>query len=322
MRTTSLVLAVLGAGLLAVVPACGADDDAADDDDDVTDGDGGAGADADPNAPDGGGTPGEFATLITGDWSIPPGETYRCVYKTIETTVYANAFRPIIPQGTHHTVLTMGDPTRADGITTCNAGTNYDVNVFGSGVGTNALDLPDGIGVKLPAGQQLLLNLHLYNLTDGNLAGTSGTEFIAIAQADVDQEAEAIMFSKFNLIIGTGISTKTGSCNFTGEGDILSVGPHMHQLGTHMKVVAHSSTDGNITIHDGDYSFDEQVSKLLSPKVHMMQGDALEVFCTYNNTTGGTVYFGDSSEAEMCIAGIYRAPALYDGIFCMVEGPL
>jgi hypothetical protein len=75
-----------------------------------------------------------------------------------------------------------------------------------------------------------------------------------------------------------------------------------------MKVVAESSVDGDVTIHDAPYSFYEQRLYPIDP-VEMNQGDRVRVACTYDNDTGQTVTFGDSSEQEMCFATMYRYPA-------------
>lgn len=261
--------------------------------------------------------PEEFVDLITGDWTMPSGtEGYRCVYKTIDRTVYVKALRPKIPAGTHHTVLTVGAKQNQDGTVPCNAGTNYANQVFGSGVGTNALELPDGIAVKLTEGDQLLLNLHLFNFADSELTGNSGTEFIEVDPSEVVHEAEAFMVSKFNLSIPPGEQSQSGTCTLNQDTTIISVAPHMHVLGTHMKVVAGSSTMGDVTLLDEPYLFDEQIVQLLPQEVPMKAGDKISVECSYNNTTGGTVTFGDSSLQEMCISGHFRYPATRTGLFC------
>lgn len=274
--------------------------------------------DPDPTSPDASvPDPEGFVDLITGDWTMPQGtESYRCVYQTIDRTMYIKALKPKIPIGTHHTVLTVGPKNQEDGIYPCNAGTNYGAQVFGSGVGTNALELPDGIAVKLTPGDQLLLNLHLFNFSDGELSGTSGTEIVEIDESEVEHVAEAFMVSKFNLNIPPGEHDQSGSCGLGEDTTLISVAPHMHMLGTHMKVVANSSTMGDVTLLDDSYLFDEQTVQLLPQQVPMKAGDRISITCSYNNTTGGTVTFGDSSLDEMCISGHFRYPATRNALFC------
>lgn len=277
------------------------------DDDPMGGADGGnnnGGADADT-------APGEWRNLIDATWVRPPGEGYYCSRVTTTEDLWISEFRAINPEGTHHTVLTViENPSQPDGEFDCNAGTNADRMIYGSGVGTDPFKFPDGVGVHLPAGTQLLLNLHLFNTTETALNGISGTEIRVVPASEIQHEAEAVLMGPtFTLNIPPGTQTSSGSCTQNGDVTFISVGPHMHQLGTHMKVTAESSIDGTKVIHDAPYTFYEQNAYDLDPHIRMARGDKLRVECTYNNNTGSTVTFGDSSTQEMCFATIYRYPA-------------
>jgi hypothetical protein len=298
------------AGVVVLATGCRHDDtsDAADAGERV---DVPASAEPDAGAADG------FELLVAAEWSLPPGtERYKCVYQTVRETIFVRAFRPLIPLGTHHTVLTKGPKQRDDGIYDCNAGTNYREMVFGSGVGTQEFRLPEGIAVKIEAGEQLLLNLHLFNLSEDELAQTSGTEILQLSEDEVVHEAENLMVANLDLRIPPGSSTHVGGCAMNGDVTLLSVSPHMHMLGSHMRVVAHSSDAGEIVLRDAAYDFDEQLIFPLAQPVTMTRGDRIDIACSYNNTTSRDVYWGDSSLEEMCIAGIYRYPARGGGILC------
>jgi hypothetical protein len=185
--------------------------------------------------------------------------------------------------------------------------------VYGSGVGTNPIAFPPGVGVKVPAGKQLLLNLHLFNVSDRPLRGVSGTLMKTITADQLLHEAEAVLMGKvLTLSVPPGDSTQVGTCRMNGDVTIFAMQPHMHQLGTHMKVVAESSVTGDVTIWDAPYSFDEQLARRVGP-VSLKRGDAVRIHCSYRNTRGETVNFGDSSLAEMCFAGVYRYPKLGGG---------
>ena len=59
------------------------------------------------------GTPGTDAgyaleSLISGSWSLGPGtESYKCIRLTVDHDIDIHRFHPIIPTGTHHTVLSV-----------------------------------------------------------------------------------------------------------------------------------------------------------------------------------------------------------------------
>src|SRR5512138_1751138 len=130
--------------------------------------DAGGEADAAPDLP---GT----SMLVEYDWTLPPhSEKYYCVRKTVDHDVLIARIDPVSPLGTHHTVLTRGDGTSPDGVTECSSVVFLPQMLFGGGVGTQGMDMPPGVVMKIGKGQQVLLNLHLFNAGDGPLSGRSG----------------------------------------------------------------------------------------------------------------------------------------------------
>ena len=79
--------------------------------------------------------------------------------------------------------------------------------------------------------------------------------------------------------------------------------PHMHILGTHMKV-----TYGTRTVFDQPYSFDEQRFHMIEPAITTVAGGKYTVTCSYVNTTGTAVTFGEHTEQEMCYALTFVYP--------------
>lgn len=284
-----LSLAVLAFSLPLV--ACGSKDDAP-----------AAGAAADPGR--------DLTTIVTGGWTIEPGtEGYVCVRKTLTEDLVVGGFEALNPPGTHHTLLTYGDPDGPDGITDCNAAEIRPRALFASGVGTDPLDFPEGVGFRIAKGTQLLLNLHLFNTSDEPLSGESGTRARVLSPADVVHEAEGLLAGTTSLEIPAGATTDhVGHCTMTSDVTLFAVAPHMHQLGIHEKVVAESAGKGEVVLHDAPYSFEEQSFSLIDP-LELKKGERLRIECRHRNTTDSDVRFGDSSLAEMCFAGVYRYPA-------------
>ncbi len=279
------------------------------------DGGGGGGADGGGGGGADGGGGGEWQQLITGNWQMAAGsEGYWCARVTIPETMYVNGFRSIAPNGTHHTVLTIQD-AGDDGEFGCSAGTLADEMVFASGVGTDALVFPEGVAIKLEAGRKLLLNLHIYNVSDQAISGTSGTQVKVIPASEVKDEAEMVFGGTFQIALPPGEQTTlSGRCVFNNDATVISVWPHMHQVGVHMKVT-HEAAGGDVVLHDQPFSFAEQTNWPITPEV-VKAGEDILTECTWDNTTGATIYFGDSSEAEMCFSGLYRYPKDGSSLFC------
>ncbi|HEY6560426.1 MAG TPA: hypothetical protein VI072_24245 [Polyangiaceae bacterium] len=251
----------------------------------------------------------EFQSLVEVDWSLEPGkEMYLCKWLTVDRDLYLDAFAPIHPVGTHHTQLSVIEaPVKPDGIAPCGATTVGRIFISGGGVGTEPGYLPDGVAMFVPAGSQLLLNLHLFNTGDRMLTGRSGTRGRFVDAAQVEHIAEAIAAGPLKLAIPPGRSTQQGTCTFDHDSTIYRVLPHMHQTGVHMKVVANSSERGPVLLHDAPYDFNNQLAYDVE-LLPMKKGDQLQIECTYENPSGRTLPWGESSNDEMCLAGLARFP--------------
>ncbi len=268
------------------------------------------------------GIPAGFTTLISRSWTIPAGqEIYRCTRVTVQEDMYINTFRSLSPIGTHHTVLSLhDDASRPDGDYNCGAGDIAHSMLFASGIGTDDLSFPEGVAIPIRAGQQLDLNLHLYNFSESEIQGESGTLGRLIPVGEVQDEAEVVFGGKAPFAIPNdpqNEQTLSGGCQFNQAGTVVALWPHMHQYGVHMRIV-HQSGNGDVVLHDGPFDFNEQLNYVIDP-VEVAAGERLAVDCTYLNDSGSLIFFGDSSESEMCFAGIYRYPATGAGTFDCVE---
>jgi hypothetical protein len=262
------------------------------------------------------GVPGDWTTLIQGTWSLAPGtEGYWCALKTFPEDVYIKAFRALAPPGTHHTLLLEqpggGQP---DGEFACGPTLGADM-IHASGVGSDDLTFPDGVAAKIPAGTQLMLNLHLFNATGSQLSGVSGTLVQVVPASAVQQVAEMVLGGSTQISVPPfGMETVEAKCTFPTATTISTVWPHMHQYGTYMKVT-YEGASGTKVLHDAPYAFGEQKYYPIDP-LSVAPGDAVRIACSYTNPTGNTITWGDSSKAEMCFAGLYLYPQLVPGIQC------
>jgi hypothetical protein len=267
--------------------------------------------------------PDGFQSLMEGDWQLGPGEeAYFCVYVTVPRDLHIKAFRPLGPLGTHHTVLTRTTATSpADGTVRCGVGTNGQSMIYGSGVGAPDFTFPEGVGLKLVKGERLLLNLHLYNASDNPLTGRSGALFKEATAAEVPNLAELVLAGPtITLNVPPGVSTQRGNCSISSVTDtpiqVFAMSQHMHKLGTHMKSIIKRTGSPDIVLQDIPYDFEEQSFQLKTPHVELLPGDTLTTECTFNNTTGATVRFGESSDDEMCFTDIFYYPAQGASYIC------
>ena len=290
--------------LFLVIPACGGDDDGSGDNGDNSDNsgdpDGGGGGGVDADLPDG------FETLVSVEWTVPPPQgpnpdVYMCARLTLTEDMLLSGFSAISPLGTHHTVLSVGPADGADGQFECAFFQNHDRLLFASGVGTDDFLFPEGVALPVEAGQQLFLNVHLFNVGENDLSGVSGVAVKKVADAETMAEFTFAGTFAIDIPAGSTNAEATGTCPIQEDATLLNWWPHMHQLGNRMTI----EIDDNMVFQE-DFRFEEQLNYPINRQVSA--GQEITVTCRYNYTATD-VGFGDSSNQEMCFAGFYRYPA-------------
>lgn len=256
--------------------------------------------------------PAGYTMLISRPWTMASdNEGYKCIRTQVANDMWISAFRSLSPVGTHHSVLTISDnASTTTGEYDCNSLSRDPQMLYAAGVQTDDNEFPAGVAIHVAAGTYLNLNLHLYNTTDNPLSETSGVLVKTVAQADVVNEAD-MQFSGavgFNIPANaSGDITTThdvaGHCSAAHDFHIFTLWPHMHQIAVHQKF-----TLNNTALLDTDYDFNEQKNYQMADTI-VHAGDTLATTCTYLNTTGSPVPYGESSNDEMCFTGIYRYPA-------------
>lgn len=237
--------------------------------------------------------------------------------KTVQQDMWIRGFHAVAPVGTHHTVLSAFNLALPDGVSVCNGFVQGNTLLYGSGVGTDPLELPGDVAVRVTAGTRLLLNLHLYNASTTVLPGTSGIQVEVVDPQTVAHRAQLVLAGTEDITIpNTGATTLSGQCTFGQETTLMAMMPHMHTLGTHMKVTLTGGQLPDQVLMDDEYYFDDQRFRVLSPLVTAQQGQRLAIECTYYNDTDRTFVFGESTNDEMCYAALYFYPEAPVGVTC------
>jgi Copper type II ascorbate-dependent monooxygenase, C-terminal domain len=248
----------------------------------------------------------QWSRLSEGDWTLEPGqEDPRWCKKIVLTEdIWLSAMRPIHPVGTHHTTLSL---VPNDGNPTCSGSSFGPGLIYAAGVGTGELRMPPGVAMKLPAGQALLLGLHIYNPSAASLSGHSAIEMIRVRPEQVKSEADMLLSGPATLSLPPASRTTIShSCRVATEQNVFNLFPHMHQLGVHIKTTVTVSGEP-LVLHDADYQFEEQYQLPVGP-LTLRAGDTITTECTYQNDTSQTVTFGESSDTEMCFSILFRYP--------------
>ncbi|HUQ04199.1 MAG TPA: hypothetical protein VM261_16985 [Kofleriaceae bacterium] len=266
--------------------------------------------------------PADYTRLIGRTWTLPPAatDTYRCVRFTVPNDTYITNIIAQAPTGTHHTVLSLASSNVAgpDGEYNCSVGTLGRVMLYASGVGTSPLDFPAGVGIRIAAGTQIHLNLHLYNASDNPIEGDTAilVKQSATAPSMLAEMAFSGRFLGWSIPNNGQEVTTSGGCTADSDFTLFAVWPHQHQLGTKHKFEIVPQAGSAVTLHDAAYNFTEQKYYLQTPMYQVHQGDQIRTTCTWvNNGPVASVGFGESSDEEMCFTGMYRFPASGTNLF-------
>lgn len=180
------------------------------------------------------------------------------------------------------------------------------VPLYGGGVESGRLTMPEGAGMEMRPGQQILVQLHLLNATPDTVEDTAT---VVLRTTDEQDPTPAGMFGldKRDLEIPPSSSdvVQTISCSPGREMDVFAVFGHMHQRGTHIEL-SRGDVPGEEVLYEADWAFEEQPT--VPASFHLGADDQIHITCTYDNTTSETLGYGESTFDEMCSFAIYYTP--------------
>jgi hypothetical protein len=248
------------------------------------------------------------------------GEQYLCWSFVLPTTGPLNiiATQPMMsPHGLHHyAVFTKSDAPPANPVAyECSVMDATWGLVVGGGVGTPGLTFPTGTEMTLPAGSQVVLQLHILNATAEpeqpsgviNLIGTNDPGLTQVGLTiggtlDISIPPHA-----------SGVTVQGGCAANYDMPNIFALFPHMHQLGTNieMTITPQGTTNTDVLI---DKTWDFGAQGVYPATGSAKKGDTVNVKCTYDNPTASTVTFGESSTDEMCLGVFFYWPMTAGGM--------
>jgi len=230
--------------------------------------------------------------------------------------VQALRFRSIVDDArvVHHWLLYgQANGTGPDGQVGGNGCSGSDATLLaGWAPGNTEPVLPADVGLLMPSGANAYFGLEVhYNNTANypDALDASGVEFCVTKKFRPKTAGVHWLGSNAILLAPRAMQNVVGTCDPVSREPIhiLSIWPHMHQLGTHMNIVLNRAGGAKETLHNAPFSFDDQ--RAYAKDVTVNDGDTITSTCTYNNTTSLPVTFGPNTENEMCYNFITAWPA-------------
>jgi hypothetical protein len=247
----------------------------------------------------------------------PGDEKYMCWAENLpaDSDVVIRKIRGDYGPGTHHVFFAWTLAPEPAGTTECPVlfKTTW-IPIYLGGQNTSPLQMPDGAAVELPAGQQLVLQLHLQNTTTEAVKnrvtmhlelGEPGEEYVPAGIFGLDNRV-------IDLPAGSSGVETSMSCKAPKDMNVFAVLGHMHKLGEGLRVTRNDTVE-----FEESWNFEEQP---ITPfEMTVEKDDLLGVSCTHSNPLTHAVGYGESSDNEMCATVFYYTP--YDNIDGCINFP-
>ncbi len=240
-----------------------------------------------------------------------PVEWYGCQRTITNQDLHISRIESRVGEGTTHLLLAV-DPsgTVSDGCTGPQG--DWQLLFVGGGADTD-VEMPEDVALHVPAGSMLVLSVHVNNPTNDALTNSTAVDVYGGRAAEAEA-AEALIAGKAFLLVPEGVSTQQGVCTQTAATNVFAVFPLMRELAATSQELRRGS---DLIYQVSDYSIWTQQTIQLSP-LALAAGDELNVFCSYDNTTGGPLMASWQQRGQLCYAIVYRYPSLGDaGPLCV-----
>jgi hypothetical protein len=241
-------------------------------------------------------TTGKFLT----DYQVTPGDP-RVVHHVI---LYA------LDSDTAVTEAEQKDASEAGPGYTCFGGAAVASHlVAGWAPGTPVTHYPAGTGLALPAKRKMVLQVH-YNVAQGSFPDRTK---IAMKLVDsVPRPASVRLLTAANLVLPPNQKDvkAENATSFNQTVSVYGMYPHMHQLGTSLKVEHTSGAGTSCMLDVPDWDFHWQQFYFYEKPVAITATDSFAISCHYD-TMGQTktVTWGEGTADEMCLNFFYMAAA-------------
>jgi mono/diheme cytochrome c family protein len=196
----------------------------------------------------------------------------------------------------------------------CFGGPGFDaISPLGGWVpGIRPAVLPDGIGIDLPAGAPIVMQVH-YSARTGGVAPDVTRVGLYFTRGAVQKRLLTLplLTRSFRLPAGqTNIPVTASFTNVFLPVHVLGIAPHMHLLGRTMTVEATTGGEKVCMVNVPDWDFRWQGSYTYTAGVPLPFGSRLDLTATYDNSAGNPnnpnippkdVSWGENTSDEMCV---------------------
>ena len=268
---------------------------------------------------------GDTFEFDTPDYTVKSGEevTYMCFTTRVpaDAKMFITEVEPIYGKAIHHLGIyqTIGSD-EPEGVFNCpELSKDNWLPIYGGGIESGTLKMPEGAALSVPAGGQILVQLHLLNTLQNEVTDKAHIIFHTTKDTGVTT-AGMFGFDNRDLHIPaqTMDAVEAQTCSPIGRDmDVFAVFGHMHQRGKKIEV-SRGANPGDEVLYSAEWSFQDQPT--VPAKFHVSKTDTIHVRCWYDNPDNYEVNYGEKTANEMCSFVFYYTP--FKSLFgCLKTAP-
>jgi hypothetical protein len=237
----------------------------------------------------------------TGQFHLEPGqERYLCFSQPLAEDAVIGAYSADSAAFVHHIIFVRALAPEPAGFAECDVAFRMSWDpVFIAGAGKSKLEFPSDAGHILKKNTQMLVQMHLLNVTDKPVDGSLTIDMHKSANKN-PRPVNTYIFGSMNVRLPPlQKSEVVGQCELKEPVNLIAGFPHMHLLGRGMRVEAGPTWDTVKSVFER-IPFDFNYQSINSVSVALKAGDKVRVTCQYQNTEPTEVTYGESTHNEMC----------------------
>ncbi len=175
------------------------------------------------------------------------------------------------------------------------------------------LKMPQGAGIALQAGTQIVIAMHFINNGTSPLEPQVKVNFLRAA----NYQYEAGLLLSFNTMINVpaassaepGTQTVQGTCTAPVGSQFFAIGTHTNGHATAADVSFVSGSASTSVVHTTDWARPDVGVWPAPPFLTLEKGDSLDYSCSYSNGGTDAVTVGETQSNELCMMVGYYFPA-------------
>ncbi len=255
---------------------------------------------------------------------------------TEDKEIAAVEFRPGNARAVHHALIAYETNGQAAAMDAQNPGYGYPVfggfgvpiegNLVGYTPGIQSIRFPDGIGRTLPAGADLLIQIHYAPLASDETDRSLVNIFYKDVNDPIVREVQGLPVTPLDLDDGFSsfvippneVKSFHGTKTISEDISLTSVYPHCHYLGKDWEIFAVTSSGDTINIIQiEEWDFNWQGSYTFDRMKKIPAGSIVHVNATYDNTLNNpynpnnppqTMTWGEGTTDEMYLVAMSYVP--------------